>query len=217
MERYALIVAGGKGVRMGGTTPKQFLLLDNRPVIVHTLEKFLSFDPDIHLIVVIPADQEEEWSRLQATYFPETKIRVVHGGAERFHSVKAGLDTLGYRGLVAIHDAVRPFVGLQTIADSFLAAEEFGSGVAAVPLKDSIRELTEHGSTTRDRNHYRLVQTPQTFQLEKIKNAYDRAVRADFTDDAAVYEAAGYAVHLVEGSYSNIKITTPEDLKQKPV
>jgi len=214
MNRYAIIVAGGKGLRMGGPTPKQFLMLNGRPVIVRTLEQFLRFDSTIQLIVVLPEEHMGTWAQVQKTHLPDVTLRVTIGGAERFDSVKAGLDLLHeLDGLVAVHDAVRPYVSVQTIADSFQSAALHGSGVASIPLKDSIRELVQDGSKARDRSHFRLVQTPQTFRVGELKEAFSRATHNAFTDDATVYEAAGYRVRLIEGGFENIKITTPEDLK----
>lgn len=217
MNRYAIIVAGGKGLRMGGPTPKQFLPFKGRPVIAWTLERFLTFDSTIQLIVVLPENHKETWQGIQKTYFPTAAIRIATGGAERFDSVKAGLALIqDPSGLVAVHDAVRPFVSEETLSQSFQSAATYGSGVASIPLKDSIRELVSDGSKARDRSHFRLMQTPQTFRVGELQEAYRKATHNAFTDDATVYEAAGYRVRLVEGSFENIKITTPEDLKKKP-
>jgi len=214
MQRHAIIVAGGRGLRMGGPTPKQFLMLHGRPVIVHAIERFLAFDPEIRLIVVLPEDHLATWQTIRKEHFPHMAIEVATGGAERFDSVKAGLDLIkDMTGLVAVHDAVRPFISEKTISDSFNSALHYGSGVASVTLKDSIRELVNDGSKARDRSHFRLVQTPQTFRVSELKDAFSKATHNAFTDDATVYEAAGYRVRLVEGGYENIKITTPEDLK----
>jgi 2-C-methyl-D-erythritol 4-phosphate cytidylyltransferase len=213
MQKYTIIVAGGKGLRMGGDTPKQFLPLQGKPVIVQTIQRFCEFDESIRVIIVLPAEHVNTWLAIKAEYFPDRDIQHTIGGEQRFDSVKAGLSLIKGDGLVAIHDAVRPFVSESTIADSYKSAHKFGSGVATVPLKDSIRELKKGVSKTRNRANFRLVQTPQTFRAKEIKWAYDQATNSQFTDDASVYEDAGYDVHLIEGSYSNIKITTPEDLK----
>jgi 2-C-methyl-D-erythritol 4-phosphate cytidylyltransferase len=213
MQEYAIIVAGGKGLRMGTTTPKQFLLLDGKPVIVRTIEQFLAYAPAIRLILVLPQAHLALWEEIQSVHLPTVSIKVTQGGLERFDSVKAGLDLIDQDGLVAIHDAVRPYVSVQTIRDSFKSAERHGSGVAAVPLKDSIREVKGRVSKARDRAKFRLVQTPQTFRVNEIKDAFAQATHSTFTDDASVYEWAGYEVTLIAGSYNNTKITTPEDLK----
>ena len=212
MKKSAIIVAGGKGLRMGSKIPKQFIEIDSKPIIARTIERFLEFDPEIQLVVVIPIDQEETWNDIREYYFAKVEIYVAHGGATRFDSVVNGLDYVD-EGLVAIHDAVRPYVSGETIQESFDAAEQSGSGVAAVELKDSIREITDNLSRARDRRNFRLIQTPQTFQVDKIKEAYKKAEGKDFLDDASVYESAGNKVNLISGTYDNIKITTPDDLK----
>ncbi len=213
MGKFAIIVAGGEGTRMQSEIPKQFLEVRGKPVLVHSIEKFLQYDPDISLILILPKDQYERWSVLKNSFLPDKIIEVAAGGETRTASVRAGLSIITNNGFVAIHDAVRPFVSESTIRASFESATKRGSGIAAIPLKDSIRELKDSGSITRDRSSYMLVQTPQTFQVKLLQDAY-RSISSDsFADDATVFEHAGYDVHLVEGSYSNIKITTPEDLR----
>jgi 2-C-methyl-D-erythritol 4-phosphate cytidylyltransferase len=213
MKKFAIIVAGGVGTRMQSATPKQFLLLHNEPVIVKTIRQFLDFDPSMEIVVVLPENHLSSWSVLSESFPYISKATTVIGGATRSESVKAGLDAIPNKGLVAIHDAVRPFVKVETIQESFESADKFGSGVAAVPLKDSIREISSDKiSQGRNRDNYMLVQTPQTFRIEEIKKAYDVAGTTSFSDDATVYEMAGFDVRLIEGNYSNIKITTPEDL-----
>ncbi len=213
MEKFAIIVAGGKGLRMGSPTPKQFLEIDSKPIIARTVERFLEHDQKLGLIVVVPADQKETWLTIKEKYFPDLDITLAIGGNTRFESVLSGLNRIEVEGLVAIHDAVRPYVSGTTIALSFESAKKYGSGVAAVPLKDSIREIEGDDSHSRDRSNYRLVQTPQTFRVSEIKFAFANAKKSNFLDDASVYEAAGFKVKLVEGTYENIKITTPDDLK----
>lgn len=198
---------------MKSEIPKQFLLLDGEPVLIKTLRKFLEAIPDLLLIVVLPEKHLANWLVLQEDYPFISDIKVAKGGHTRSDSVRAGLNEIVGQGLVAIHDAVRPFVEADTIRECFTSAEKNGSGVAAVPLKDSIREIREDGnSVSRDRDHFVLVQTPQTFLVEKIKEAYEVIGEGSFSDDATVFEKAGNTIYLVEGSYSNIKITTPEDL-----
>lgn len=210
MRKHAIIVAGGSGTRMKSEIPKQFLELNGKPIIVHTIEKFLKID-DVQIILVLPKDHINFWEEIKATFFTKVKILVSNGGATRTESVLAGLN-LVEEGLVAIHDAVRPFVTTGIIERTFESAKEFGSGVVAVKLKDSIREVFSEQSEARERENYVLVQTPQTFRATEIKEAYYKT-SGHFTDDASVYEKAGFQVRLVEGDYSNIKITTPEDLK----
>ncbi len=212
MKRNAIIVAGGKGTRMKADVPKQFLLVDGIPIIVRTINKFLELTIN-DLIIVLPGDSLDQWEEIWGQYLKGVSLRTAEGGETRSDSVRAGLSLLE-EGLVAIHDAVRPYVSTDIIEASFVSAEKFGSGVVAIPLKDSIREIvSSENSIARDRSNYRLVQTPQTFKLEEIKKAYESVGGATFTDDATVYEQAGYKVHLVEGDETNIKITTRADLK----
>ncbi|NQZ77751.1 MAG: 2-C-methyl-D-erythritol 4-phosphate cytidylyltransferase [Ekhidna sp.] len=214
MKKYAIIVAGGVGTRMRSATPKQFLLIEEVPIIVHSIRKFLIADPSVEAIVVLPQAHLGEWEKIRTQYFSGIGIKTTVGGSTRSESVQAGLALVQDESLVAIHDAVRPYVSKETINMAYHSAEQYGSGVAVVNLKDSIRELRLDGaSEARDRSNYVLVQTPQTFNSVKLKDSYDKVGDGVFTDDASVYEAAGYSVRLVDGSYDNIKITTPEDLK----
>ncbi|MEO9870419.1 2-C-methyl-D-erythritol 4-phosphate cytidylyltransferase [Ekhidna sp.] len=213
MEEYAIIVAGGIGSRMKSEVPKQFLLIDDVPIIVHSISSFLNYDDNINIIVVLPEAHIDRWKEIKSNYFSDIEIRTVSGGLTRSASVLSGLTLIKKDGLVAIHDAVRPYVSSRTISESFKSAKDNGSGVSAVELKDSIRELENDSSVARDRSKYVLVQTPQTFRIDDLKKAYEKVGVRLFTDDASVFEAAGYKVTLVKGSYDNIKITTPEDLK----
>jgi 2-C-methyl-D-erythritol 4-phosphate cytidylyltransferase len=205
-------VAGGKGTRMKSDVPKQFLPIDGIPIIVLSIRKFFAYDQNVEVIVVLPETHIKQWEAIRFQYFPDANIQVTTGGITRSASVLSGLGLIPEDGLVAIHDAVRPFVSTDTIRDSFEAAEKHGSGVAVVALKDSIRELEGTTSIARDRSNYILVQTPQTFDVKRLKEAYKKAGAGVFTDDASVFEVAGNVVNLVDGSYDNIKITTPEDL-----
>lgn len=215
MKKYAIIVAGGLGTRMGSKTPKQFLLINDKPIIVETVLKFFTNDPEISLIVVIPQNHLEHWNQLKEKFLKDISIKVTIGGATRTDSVGKGLSMIeGEEGVVAIHDAVRPFVEDETINQSFDSAIKYGSGVACVPLKDSIRELKGKDTVSRNRSDFVLVQTPQTFKVNEIKRAYKMLARESLTDDASVYEKAGFKVNIVDGSYSNIKITTPDDLEK---
>jgi len=216
MRKFAIIVAGGSGSRMKSEIPKQFLLYSGEPIIIKTLRKFQEAYDDIEIVVVLPEKHLSHWVALEK-HFPFTsKIKTALGGATRTDSVKSGLEEIHEDGLVAVHDAVRPFTSIETITSSFDSAEKKGSGVAAVTLKDSIREvLANDRSEARDRKNYVLVQTPQTFDSKKLKLAYQKAGDATFTDDATVFEKAGFDVHLVKGSYANIKITTPEDISNE--
>lgn len=205
-------MAGGSGTRMKSTVPKQFLLIDGVPIIVHSIRKFLQHEDSISIVLVLPADHLDQWSQIKDEFFPSEEFIVAIGGSTRTASVQSGLHEIG-EGLVAIHDAVRPFVSVDTISESYKSAEKFGSGIAVVKMKDSIRELSGDHSFARDRANYVLVQTPQTFRVDELKAAYQLIDDAPFTDDASVFEAAGKQIYLVDGTYDNIKITTPEDLK----
>jgi 2-C-methyl-D-erythritol 4-phosphate cytidylyltransferase len=212
-RKIAVIVASGTGSRMGSEIPKQFLPLQGKPVLVHTLEKFLSIH-DCEVILALSQQGLSFWEPIAARYFSDCTIPVVLGGDTRFQSVKNVLDTLVLDDttLVAIHDGVRPLIHLNTILNSFLIAERFGAAVTCVDSKDSVRLVEGESNRALERKYVKLIQTPQTFQGRILKVAYGSAYQERFTDDASVVEAAGYPVHLVEGSYANFKITTPEDL-----
>lgn len=211
--KYAIIVAGGSGQRMGSKIPKQFLAMKGRPILMYTIEVFHRYSPDMPLILVLPEPHMKTWEQLCDRYKFNLPVSLCEGGASRFQSVKKGLGSIeGEDGLVAIHDGVRPLVNSEIIERSFNSAKKHHSGVAAIPLKDSIREVHTEGSRAVDRNDYRIVQTPQTFDLKLIKKAYSTGERNSYTDDASVWEAAGHAVHLISGSENNLKITTIQDL-----
>lgn len=214
MTKHAIIVAGGAGTRMGGGVPKQYLPLGGTPVLMHTLEVFYRHDAGMNIILVLPEGDFDLWRDLCEKHLFSVAHTLVKGGISRFQSVKNGLDAIhSPEGLVAIHDGVRPFVQEEVIARSYEEAEKNGSAIAVVPLKDSIRKLTDDGkSFYQEREYFRLVQTPQTFRLSKIKQAFDTKERHYFTDDATVYEHQGWQVSLIPGNPENIKITTPEDL-----
>jgi 2-C-methyl-D-erythritol 4-phosphate cytidylyltransferase len=214
MKKYAIIVAGGSGSRMGAPIAKQYLEIGGKPVLMHTLRRFFDYSAETEIILVLPEKDHKVWEELCRVNLFEVPHKVVAGGDSRFQSVRNGLAAIeGEEGLVAIHDGVRPFVSIEIIEKSFESAAETGSGIVVVPLKDSIRKVNESGvSTFEDRQAYRLVQTPQTFDLHKIKEAFRVEEQPFFTDDATVYEYQGWTVSLVEGDPSNIKITTPEDM-----
>jgi 2-C-methyl-D-erythritol 4-phosphate cytidylyltransferase len=211
--KYAIIVAGGSGTRMNNSIPKQFILISGKPILMHTIECFQKYSSDINIILVLPIDQFDTWNRLCQEFNFKIDLKIIPGGATRFESVKNGLDSINdLNGLVAIHDGVRPFISYSIIQESFQAAEKYGSGITSIPLKDSIRFVNGEINRSEDRKKFRLMQTPQTFDLSLIKKAYKLTKDIDFTDDATVIEHSGVAVHLIEGSYDNIKITTLEDL-----
>lgn len=208
-----LIVAGGRGTRMGGPQPKQFLELAGRPVLMHTLEAFDRWDASARLIVVLPEDQIDTWKRLCEAHVFGRIHRVVAGGETRFHSVRNGLDAVASDGLIAVHDGVRPLVAPSVIAACFAAAADGGAAVPVVPVVESVREVdADGGSRPVDRTRLRVVQTPQVFRADVLRAAYCLPYDPRFTDDASVVEASGVAVRLVPGNRENIKLTTPMDL-----
>jgi 2-C-methyl-D-erythritol 4-phosphate cytidylyltransferase len=209
---YALIVAGGQGTRIGGTTPKQFVELKGVPILVHTVRAFLKYSQHIKIILVLPAGQLEFWNKLAKQHSLPPGMQVQAGGETRFQSVKRGLENIKDEGLVAIHDGVRPLVSEDIIAASFRLAAVHGSAVASVRLKESVRMTDQHGTKALDRSQFRLIQTPQTFRASLIQKAYELPEEPSLTDDASVAERAGLKISLFEGSYRNIKITTPDDL-----
>ena len=208
-----LIVAGGRGTRMGGPQPKQFLELAGRPVLMHTLEAFDRWDASARLIVVLPEDQIDTWKRLCQAHVFGRIHRVVAGGETRFHSVRNGLGAVASNGLIAVHDGVRPLVAPSVIAACFAAAADGGAAVPVVPVVESVREVdADGGSRPVDRTRLRVVQTPQVFRADVLRAAYCLPYDPRFTDDASVVEASGVAVRLVLGNRENIKLTTPMDL-----
>ena len=209
----AILVAGGTGSRMGADRPKQFLLLRGEPVLLHTLRRFAVAGLQVlDIVVVLPADQLETWQQLCADYGPVPLHRVAAGGNSRWASVRAGLAALPQRaGLVAVHDGVRPLVTAALIERTYAGAAQHAAAAAAVMPKDSVRTLSQHGSTPLNRSRLRLMQTPQTFEIDLLRRAYAGPELNTFTDDATVVDDL-CRVALVEGDYRNLKITTPEDL-----
>ena len=213
MKRYAIIVAGGKGLRMGGELPKQFIPIEGRPVLMRTLDTFHACDESIQIILVLPRDHQDYWRELCVQYQFAVPHRIADGGATRFHSVQNGLSLVDApEALVAVHDGVRPFVSHEVISRCYAEAEAHGAVVPVIPVVETVRQLTDEGSVTVDRNAYRLVQTPQTFCATMLRRAYEQPYTDAFTDDASVVEALGEAVTLVDGNRENIKLTTPFDL-----
>ena len=212
MQLYALIVAGGSGIRMQTALPKQFLELAGKPVLMHTIERFKAFNDSIEIIVVLPENQIEYWKNIQKKYSFSIKHTIVTGGATRFHSVKNGLNFVTEPSLVAIHDGVRPFVSIDTIKRCFETAEKLGNAVPAVTIAESLRVITNEGNNPIDRQTIRAIQTPQVFNTSTIKKAYQQEYRSEFTDDSTVFESLGEKINLVEGNRENIKITNSEDL-----
>ena len=216
MERYAILVAGGKGLRMGGDIPKQFLPIGGKPVLMRTIEVFCQAYPDIHIILVLPVSQQYYWQQLCQDYHFTIPVQIADGGETRFHSVSNGLKLIpeGTEGIVGVHDGVRPFVAVETIRRCYEEAMEKGAVVPVVSVVETVRQLLKDGtSVTVPRDEYKLVQTPQTFRISLLKEAYQQPYTSFFTDDASVVEALGKPVHLVEGNRENIKITTPADIR----
>ncbi|AVM53648.1 2-C-methyl-D-erythritol 4-phosphate cytidylyltransferase [Bacteroides zoogleoformans] len=213
MNRYVLIVAGGKGLRMGGELPKQFLSIGGKPVLMRTLEVFYGCDPEIQIILVLPRNQQEYWERLCREFHFSLRYAMADGGETRFHSVKNGLALVETPALVGVHDGVRPFVSPEVIARCYELAAEKKAVVPVVRVVETLRRLSRDDSVTVKRDDYRLVQTPQVFDAKLLKKAYEQTYTPHFTDDASVVEALGESVFLTAGNRENIKITTPFDLK----
>lgn len=212
MMLTALIVAGGKGLRMGGELPKQFLPIAGKPVLMHTIEAFHCFDAEMQIILVLPKEQQSYWNELCHQHNFTIQHTIADGGETRFHSVKNGLSYVK-SGLVGVHDGVRPFVSQEVIARCYEQAAITRAVIPVIDIVETVRHLAETGSKTVNRNEYKLVQTPQVFDATLLKEAYAQEYTSFFTDDASVVEAMGIPVHLVEGNRENIKITTPFDLK----
>lgn len=213
MVKYVLIVAGGKGLRMGTELPKQFLPIGGKPVLMRTLEAFHAYDPTLKIILVLPVTQQAYWKELCRHHNFTLPHEVANGGETRFHSVKNGLAYVTEPGLVGVHDGVRPFVSQEVITRCYEQAADKKAVVPVVGVVETVRHLEGEKSVTVNRDAYKLVQTPQVFDAELLKRAYEQPYTSAFTDDASVVEALGISVTLVEGNRENIKITTPFDLK----
>jgi 2-C-methyl-D-erythritol 4-phosphate cytidylyltransferase len=213
-RNYAIIVAGGSGTRMGGDVPKQFLLLKGKPVLMYAIEAFHRSGIRPQIIVVLHADYHTHWGDLCGEYNFSVPHQLVRGGETRFHSVKNGLDVIpdNAASLIAVHDAARPLTSAAIIEKSYKDAFKYGNAITAVKSRDSIRQKKDKVSVSLLRDEIYLVQTPQTFQSGQLKKAYQQAYTDKFTDDASVVEQTGVPIHIVEGSYQNIKITFPEDI-----
>ena len=237
---YIIIVAGGKGLRMGSDIPKQFLPIGGKPVLMRTLERFRAYSSDLQIILVLPEAQQDYWRKLCQEYQFDVEYQLANGGQTRFHSVQNGLALVpdDAEGVVGVHDGVRPFPSIEVIRNCYETARTAKAVIPVIPVVETVRHLEGDKSMTVPRGDYRLVQTPQTFDIQLLKAAYKRAqnqvnlssaereqarpeVKAanrqpyndGFTDDASVVESYGHAITLVEGNRENIKITTPYDLK----
>ena len=215
MKRYLIIVAGGKGVRMGGDLPKQFQLLAGKPLVMVTIENLSAMDVTMNIILVLPKDQMELWAELCEKYDFKVPVTVVAGGTTRFHSVQNGLAAIDDAddALVGVHDGVRPFLAVKVFDELFREAAINGAVVPVVPVNDSMRRFIGGQGATEPvaRDRYRLVQTPQVFKLSLLRKAYEQLYMENFTDDASVVENLGEQVYIVDGNRENIKITTPFD------
>lgn len=209
-----IIVAGGTGTRMQSTIPKQFIEIHGKPILIHTIEKFIEFDEFINVIVAVHKDYLTDANFMLAEYFPEKNIQTVLGGETRFHSVKNGLNCITNKNdIVGIHDAARPLVSIETIKTCFETAAKKGNAIPVTPVNESLRMVTNSINKAVSRDDYKIVQTPQCFIVSKIKEAFEQPFSPFFTDDATVLESMDEQINLVEGNTENIKITNPADLK----
>ena len=212
MKRYAIIVAGGSGQRMKSSVPKQFMELNGRPVLMHTIEKFYSAGSSIHSVVVLPKSHHSAWATLCHKHQFNIPHQICEGGISRFQSVKNGLQLCVGESIIAVHDGVRPLISPDLILNLYKEAESNHAVIPVCPVSESIRMVIGDDSKALDRSQYYSVQTPQCFLSDLLHKAYQQEERPTFTDDASVVEALGEKVHLFEGESSNIKITTPKDL-----
>ena len=211
---YIIIVAGGKGLRMGSDIPKQFLPIGGKPVLMRTLERFREYSEDLQIILVLPEAQQDYWQDICQKYNFQVEYQLANGGQTRFHSVQNGLALVpdDAEGVVGVHDGVRPFPSIEVIRNCFETARTAKAVIPVIPVVETVRHLEKEGSVTVPRGDYRLVQTPQTFDIQLLKAANRQPYNDGFTDDASVVESYGYQITLVEGNRENIKITTPYDI-----
>lgn len=213
MKKYVIIVAGGKGLRMGSEIPKQFIEICGKPVLMRTIEAFYSYDKSLNIILVLPSYQYEYWCDLCNKHKFNIPYVIVNGGDTRFQSVKNGLAVVDSNSLVAVHDGVRPFVSADVISECYKSALVKLAVVPVVDIVDSIRIVDNNGNKSLSRDKVKIIQTPQVFYGEILKKAYSQEYNSSFTDDASVVESIGEKIVLVKGNKENIKITTPFDLK----
>lgn len=215
MSDYLLLVAGGTGTRMGTELPKQFIRIAGQPVIYHTIKKFLSAEKDINIVIAIHPQWVNEIRSVVKNNFPEANIHFVNGGETRFHSVQNGLKEIHVNGggIVLIHDAARPCVSIDTISRCIVQTQKHGSAIPVITVSESLRHMKDGKLMPVNRDEYRIVQTPQCFNIRDIKKAFEVEYDPSFTDDATVFEKAGFALNFVEGNPENIKITVASDLR----
>jgi len=213
MEKYVLIVAGDKGSRFDGITPKQFALIKGKPVLLHTFEAFLRSDKSLHFILVLSDSKSvENWKSICKKHHFNNFHKIVLGGESRQQSVQSGLAKIPDNVLIAIHDGVRPIVSQRLIKEGFELASKRGSAVPVIEITETVRQIKSGSNIVIDRKNLSLVQTPQFFQSNLIKQAYNNINRSDFTDDASIYENAGFKLTFFAGERQNLKITYPIDL-----
>ena len=211
---YVIIVAGGKGLRMGSDIPKQFLPIGGKPVLMRTLERFREYSAELQIILVLPEAQQDFWKGLCKEYHFQVEYLLANGGQTRFHSVQNGLALIpdDAEGVVGVHDGVRPFPSVEVIRNCYETVRTAKAVIPVIPVVETVRHLEGDSSVTVPRGDYRLVQTPQTFDIQLLKAANRQPYNDGFTDDASVVESYGHAITLVEGNRENIKITTPYDI-----
>jgi 2-C-methyl-D-erythritol 4-phosphate cytidylyltransferase len=213
MSNYVIITAGGIGLRMNSNIPKQFIKVMDKPILMHTIDKFHSFDKSLQFIITLPANYISNWDSLCKEYAYTVKHMTVVGGNTRYKSIKNALNKIENADLVAVHDGVRPLVSKDTIKKCFESAKQYGNAISSSEIFFSLRQICKTGSKSVQRKDYMEIQTPQVFQFDILKEAYKLEYSDDFTDDATVVEKAGYEIHLIQGNRENIKITTEIDLK----
>ena len=221
-EEFVIIVAGGKGLRMGSDIPKQFLPIGGKPVLMRTLERFRAYSEALQIILVLPEAQQDYWQKLCQQYDFQVDYQIANGGQTRFHSVQNGLALIpdDAEGVVGVHDGVRPFPSIEVIARCYETARTAKAVIPVIPIVETVRQILPSNqsnpntpsSITVPRDQYRLVQTPQTFDIQLLKAANRQPYNDGFTDDASVVESYGHPITLVEGNRENIKITTPYDI-----
>ncbi len=212
VKKYVVIVAGGKGTRMGSPIPKQFLPFLGKPLLCYAIEAFAAAIPGIKIILVLPTDQLKSAQTVLRSYIGDIEVTVVPGGETRFHSVQNGLQKVNNDGIVFVHDGARPLISDDLIRRCYDQAVDLGSAIPAVPIAESVRVVDGDSSRPVNRDQLRVIQTPQTFRTEIILPAFKQAYQPSFTDEATVVEANGTTVHLIDGLHDNIKITIPEDM-----
>jgi len=212
MKKYAVIVAGGTGSRMNSNIPKQFLLINNKPLLFYTIDVFLKTYDDMQVILVLPENHVSQGQKVIDAYFDNSRITICEGGKTRFHSVQKGLSLINEKSIIFVHDGVRCLLTKDLVERCYIEAKKSGSAIPVITSKDSVRLLTSEGHVALDRDTVKLVQTPQTFHSKILLTAFKIDHKDKFTDEATVVEAFGIKVNLIEGEENNIKITTPGDM-----